>query len=1294
MNISSLPIQGAKEELLLAVRSHQVTLLTGPTGCGKTTQLSSILLDAGIGQAGMIACTEPKRIAAIAAATRVAEERSVKLGGEIGYHIRFEKKVSKNTRIKFVTPGVLLREALSDPLLSKYSCVVVDEAHERSLFTDFLLGYLKKVCESRPEFKVVVISATLNYQEFLTYFPNSQLVNIAMRQYRVGVLYMPVEAGLSIPDKVARVVKAIHYLFKQYGGKRDALVFMPGEHEIKDTIESLQALGIPDLHCLPLYGRLSPNEQKKVFLPTEEGMKIVVATNVAESSLTIDGIAYIIDSGLAKVEGFDPEFGVDTLDLAKISQAEAVQRTGRAGRTTSGTCVRLYSEEDFLQRPAHRVPEITRSNLTGLVLTMKSLGLEKNFQFITKPSDQLWELAEARLKWYGALGNAGEMTSHGEYIVGLPLEPKLAQFIFHASYYGCVEEAVVLGAMLSVGRFFVSDPYELEQIEKVKGEFRDSNSDFFTLLNLWDGYRESGFSDQWCAENYLHPYWMRAIRTIRAQLALIIQRRGLKITSNRHPEALGKAIFTAFKDLTLTWDKKSQGYIGGAGLSNVRLFGDSALVGSRSRNVVSFSVKRTHRFIAHCNHAIPSDWVDGGSALALVGSQVQGGNRESTHSAEDLLLRSFIAKPISELNLSDSALMKLWGIGIETINELVEKTEKQIRLVDTAVAQEVQERLSSYGLSLTRKKRKSEEDPLDSKLLSLSVSTPTDEATAAQVLGDQFPLFKKFREGSLEEKLEARNAITMKNRGLVTRWARMKMAELKRIDDPALDFDDLFQEGLIGLMESVKGFDYTRGNRFSTYATWWIRQILYRLLADQSLLPVHVVEKMKKFAGQRFQVEQKLGRDATREELAEALHKTVEEIEQLLSYFQFWVHFHSIDQNVTTNENDDDSAFADFIASNDASPEEEIAQEQFRRMVQRIFDEVPLLDVEKQCIDLYFGLNTDHPYTLEEIGSYLGVTRERVRQRIEQALGRLRTPRVWEMVHEHVPSLPVLPSAGPAKFTVEIDENVDQLSKVRSPIAAISMELAKRILKEEPMSEAEVECLQLYFGLSGKTKLTLREAAAKLRLTRDQVLWHLEGVIRRFSSKVIEPTSSRQIAPGEQLWDAMGIINQVAAVYGFSSESILSHSGLRIEMLSRARRVTVYRLREELGLSFPKIGEIMSRDHSSVITSYQKIKSEVIEGLIPLGCFPPDPKPVASQTSELVQPKKDDNRSLDEILSQDIFVLGMSRVEKILRSKRGVNTLRELCKIGRDRLLMTEGVGDVIEEIETMLKGQGIELPQ
>jgi RNA polymerase sigma factor (sigma-70 family) len=1240
IDTSSLPVMRAKKEFLSALHSHQVIVVVGSTGSGKTTQLPQFLIDAEFAQKGMVACTEPRRIAAIAAATRVAEERNTSIGKEIGYQIRFEKKIGPDTKLKYVTSGILLREALYDPMLSAYSCVVLDEAHERDIFGDFLLGYLKRVCQKRSEFRVVILSATIQYQELASYFPNLYLLKVLMREFPVKITYAPIGQENPSP-KIEELVKTIHATHAS-DRKKGILVFLPGEREIKYVIERIRKMNLANLQCFPLYGRLAPKEQRKIFEPYD-GLKVVVATNVAETSLTIEGITHVIDIGLARVQGFDLVMGVETLTLEKISQSEAVQRAGRAGRTGPGTCIRLYSEEDFLSRPKFRAPMIARADLTNLVFAMKSLGLNAQFDFMTKPPDELWSRAEEQLRFCGAIDGDGMITEHGDKMLALAIEPKLARLILGSVHYGCVEEAVIMAAMLSIGRFFVSEFYDSPELERVKEKFRDPGSDFFTLLNIWDDYEKSEFSESWCIGNYLNPYWMEGVRTVRNELREVLKRQGIELSSSRNTEVVGKAILSTFRSQVLRF-KKGENYSIELGLSHIFLFGDSVLADMHRDYVVCYNIKYTTKLFAHCNHAIPHEWLTDHSptSIALTPVTVPVIPKQTP-------MELFLSKPISELRLPETVEMKLWSVGIQTIGELTSQTVESLlkelkELFETTtgaeVVREVQDRLAHFDLMLVREKSRRREFNLDSRILNLPPATPLDDERAAQVLGeDQFPLFKRFRQcvqeyrqtKSEEAKIameEARNAIVVLHYGLPWKWARMKYPELKRVDDPSMDFDDLVQEGQIGLLMGVERFDYTRGFRFSTYGSWWVRQAIGRAFDDQRGVPVHMMEKMRKFSWQLVDIEKTLGHPPTREEVAQALEKPVEEIEQMIGISNFYRHFFSLDHVMEGNGQDGggEVTLKNLIPIVNESPLEEIERSEMRRTLQQIFEEVPFLDVEMQCLELYFGLNGNDPHTLDEIGGYLGVTRERVRQRLEIALTRLRTPRVWELAHQHVKGLPK-PSLHNPKFEVEVGDTVADLKKIPLPVLP-------------------------------------------------------------------KPTELQD--PEQQSWSAIRIMGEVAQNYGFTTRDLLGIS--RAGDVARARQVAMYRIREELGMSFPKIGEIFSRDHSTVMHAYNAIKSEVVGGAIPLGCFPlpPTTTPEAVVTDKVLTPEGRKTLSLDELLNQDLEVLDLApSIAKILRNKRKAKQLRDLIEAGRDRLLMTEQMDEgMLEQIEIALRREGLVFAQ
>lgn len=1231
---STLPIFIYREELVAAVRENQVVIVVGQTGSGKTTQLPQFLLDAGLAKGGRFGCTEPTRIATIAAATRIAEERNTILGQEIGYHVRFERKFSRNTKVKFATPGILLREAISDPDLSFYSGVIVDEAHDRDSFSDLLLGYLKRICQKRPEFRLVVTSATMDHREFQEYFDGAKVIHIPVREYPVDVKYQSVGYGRMI-EEIVEWVKAVHTHNPSSG---HILIFLPGEREIRKVVDQLIAMALPDIQILPLYGRLSSEQQRKVFLPCSE-RKVIVATNVAESSITIDGVSWVVDSGLAKIPGFDVGFGIPSLELQKISRGSASQRAGRAGRTGPGTCVRLYTENDFLSRPDHEEPEITRSDLSGLVLAMKSLNLGLEFDFLTKPPETLWKIAQEQLQWFGALDEQAQITEYGQQLADLPVDARLGQFVLGARHFGCVTEAVTIAAMLSIGIFFVSDFYSEAEVEEVKKRFVNKESDFLTLLNIWDAYQEAQFSDEWCVENRLNPYWMQGVRTIRAQLLDCFKQAGFPTPSSRNPELLGKAIHSAFrKNLLGQVDTGRRGtgrgsrhvYQSETGLLDVRIFFDSALTKQypKPKYLVSFELKRVNRVYAHCNHQIPEEWVvDFGPAVSP-----QEVTATAEPQVEDSLLQGFLGKSIEEMKFSAKVLMKLWAIRIQTIQDLTQKSESQLFSelerefptrnskghVKTGFAdllQEVKQQLAHFDLKFKPEEHSAHGFAPDRFIPTLRPSSSLGDEAAAKVLGEQFPLFQQYRLATLEdEKIAARNAIALANLGLSRKQAQLMVPEMQLLEDPAFDFEDLYQEGCMGLLRAAELFDYTRGFRFSTFAYQWIKQFISRALAERSILPVHVIESISKFKVKYCTLEREIGCEPTREDMAESMGKTVQQVEGLYSLMLLHKHFVSLDK--PTSEDEESASLGDFIVSENLSPLETVLETErdSEVVVKRILEEVPFLEVERECLELYFGLNGHRSHTLEEVGQTLGVTRERIRQRLERALGRLRTQKVWELARVAVPTLKAPPSSGEVKFSTVIGDSADEIEHVRKP-------------REE-----------------GRTVQTPTEPVP---------------------------------------WSIIGIVSHVAEQYGLSTQD-LTGTAMFPTNIVRARQVAMYRLREELNLPFPEIGQLFTRSPETVTTSYGQIKTEVLEGKIPFGCFPTHPK-------ELV-PNPVDQK---EVLQQDIAVLGLPPVTmQILRRRRRVNTLRGIVACGRDRLLMTEGMDEeAVQQIETALKNGGIELP-
>ena len=523
-----LPITARKDEIVAAIRANPVVVIAGETGSGKTTQLPKMCLDAGLGIRAKIGCTQPRRVAALSISRRIAEELNVGWGRQVGCKIRFDDRSSAETYMKLMTDGILLAEAQGDPQLSDYDCIIIDEAHERSLNIDFLLGHLKGLLARRPDLKLVVTSATIDTQAFSRHFNDAPIIEVSGRVYPVEVIYRPLVAESEEREDVNYVdaaVAATEQLLYETG-TGDVLIFMPGERDIRETRDQLEGRFANDAEIIPLFGRLSSGEQQRVFAPSDR-RKLVIATNIAETSLTIPGIRYVIDAGLARISRYNPRTRTRRLPIEPVSQSSANQRKGRAGRVQDGTCIRLYSEEDFTARPAFTQPEIQRSNLAEVILRMKAFGLGdiETFPFIQPPTPAAIANGYALLQELGALDAQRALTSLGRDLARLPIDPTLGRMLLQSQREHATRELLIIAAGLSI-----QDPRErpLDQKEAAAAahkQFADPQSDFLALLNIWNAVhdqweklRTQGQRRKFCKQHFLSYLRMREWQDLHAQL--------------------------------------------------------------------------------------------------------------------------------------------------------------------------------------------------------------------------------------------------------------------------------------------------------------------------------------------------------------------------------------------------------------------------------------------------------------------------------------------------------------------------------------------------------------------------------------------------------------------------------------------------------------------------------------------------------------------------------------------------------------------------------------------------------
>ncbi|GAB5580392.1 ATP-dependent RNA helicase DHX33 isoform X1 [Prionailurus iriomotensis] len=545
----SLPIFQARGQLLAQLRNLDSAVLIGETGSGKTTQLPQYLYEGGVGRQGVIAVTQPRRVAAISLASRVSDEKRTELGKLVGYSVRFDDISSEDTRIKFLTDGMLLREAISDSLLRKYSCVILDEAHERTVHTDVLFGVVKAAQKRRKELgrlplKVIVMSATMDVDLFSQYFGGAPVLYLEGRQHPIQVFYTKQPQQ----DYLHAALVSVFQIHQEAPPSQDILVFLTGQEEIEATSKICRDIarhlpdGCPSLLVLPLYASLPYAQQLRVFQGAPKWLmgcrKVIISTNIAETSITIPGIKYVVDTGMVKAKKYNPDGGLEVLAVQRVSKTQAWQRTGRAGREDSGVCYRLYTEDEFEKFDKMTVPEIQRCNLAGVMLQLLAMKVPDvlTFDFMSKPSPDHIQAAVAQLELLGALERKdGQLTLSplGRKMAAFPLEPRFAKAILLSPKFHCTEEMLTIVSLLSVDSVLCNPPSRRDEVQAVRRKFVSSEGDHVTLLNVYRAFRSAGGNKDWCKENFVNSKNVMLAGEVRAQLRDICLKMSMPMVSSR-----------------------------------------------------------------------------------------------------------------------------------------------------------------------------------------------------------------------------------------------------------------------------------------------------------------------------------------------------------------------------------------------------------------------------------------------------------------------------------------------------------------------------------------------------------------------------------------------------------------------------------------------------------------------------------------------------------------------------------------------------------------------------------------
>ncbi|MGD1152495.1 MAG: ATP-dependent RNA helicase HrpA [Syntrophales bacterium] len=636
---AALPITARRADIVRAIRKHRVVVITGETGSGKTTQIPKMCLEAGRGLSGVIGCTQPRRVAAVTVAHRIAEELGEEIGRSVGYQIRFEDRSGRNNYIKIMTDGILLNEAQNDPYLRRYDTIIVDEAHERSLNIDFVLGILLTLLRKRRDIKVIITSATIDTEKFSRAF-HAPIIEVSGRMYPVEVRYQPLDHELEESGEITYVDCAVTALEKIMEGSSegDVLIFMPTEQDIRETCQLIEAKFDKRTAVLPLFARLPWREQRRIFQPASK-RKIVVATNVAETSITIPGIRYVIDTGLARISQYNPRSRTTSLPVRAISRSSADQRKGRCGRVQNGICVRLFDQADYESRPLFTEPEILRSNLAEVILRMLSLTLGdiSTYPFIDPPHSKNIRDGIDILRELGAItmgtkdeepgdGQHYSLTERGRMMARLPIDPRISRMIIEAEREGCVNEILIIASALSI-----QDPRERpvefeKEADKVHARFADPSSDFMTLLRIWNQYhglmqtvKSKGRMKKFCREHYLSIRRMREWIDVYDQLKAILDEQGWKIRQRREADdkalydGIHKSIVSGYLS-NIAMRKEKNIYTAARG-KDVMIFPGSGLFNKGGSWIVAAEMIETSRLFARIAANMKVEWLEelGGS---------------------------------------------------------------------------------------------------------------------------------------------------------------------------------------------------------------------------------------------------------------------------------------------------------------------------------------------------------------------------------------------------------------------------------------------------------------------------------------------------------------------------------------------------------------------------------------------------------------------------------------------------------------------------------------------------------